>query len=67
MKLIIAAILIGLTSCSTQKHLRYTGEYRIAERKGDTTKLEGVKGTYLITSDTLKKGDVIKINVIKIR
>ena len=61
--LILTAILTGCAA----PHIHNTGRYVITERQGTATKFKGMKGTYSIISDTLKAGDTITINVIRVR
>ncbi|MEO6547474.1 MAG: hypothetical protein ABIN94_05720 [Ferruginibacter sp.] len=60
---IIAATLF--CSCANQKHLHYSGEYKIKTRSGNATTFYEVPGTYILESDTLKANDKVKIAVIR--
>ena len=65
----IIALVILLASCATTKpsHPEATGIYTIATiDTGDVVTFKEVRGKYLILSDTIKVGDKIILNVIKI-
>lgn len=57
--------LLLLCSCSTPKKLT-TGTYTVISKRGDVVSFKEVSGHYKINSDTLKAGDKININVVRI-
>ena len=65
--LLTVTIAVIMMSCATQKSLHQAGRYTIKERTGTATQFEEVAGMYEVIGDTLKVGDMITINVIKLK
>lgn len=70
-KILILALLFSSCASVNKAHyqkihpLSKTGSYTIKSLKNNVAKFNEVAGEYIVLSDTLKKGDTIKINVIR--
>lgn len=66
MKTFIITLLI-LCSCAAPKTLHHTGTYTIATVQKTVVTFRGVAGRYDLGTDTLKVGDTVRMNVVKLK
>jgi len=59
-------MLLAIAGCTTPKSLHQSGTYTIASVSGDIVTFKGVGGSYQLPVDTLKIGDTVRMNVIRL-
>jgi len=62
----LTILLLIISSCTAQKTLHQTGTYTVATATGNVVTFKGIAGKYHLPVDTMKVGDTIRMNVIRL-
>jgi len=59
-------LLLAIVGCTAPKSLHQSGTYTIESVDRDVVTFKGISGSYQLPVDTLKIGDTVRMNVIRI-